>query len=571
MEWINRLYNRFSIKTIMIAVLFIFTIIPAIFVYSFTNRFTQKAVTKDYLVTYFDTIFKETSYDLSSMMTQINMQALNMTNYQPLYTAFLQSRENRAGYVTSALSDMLKNTELLSATQIITNSGECYSFPPQSEFIVPPFNSDFLGSITNTNSVIYSSALYINGEYYIAVGKKLYNYFNNYDIGYMIFYIKETYFRSIYENVIPTGSTMYILSDNHIISSNESNDLGSVLKIIAEFHTENTASDFSYIRENERFVSKYRASVPSLNTPLEIVCLSPYTDIRKIASDNIRNITVILLIMLFITVVLVFIITNTLLKNIINLKNNIELFKNTNIVPDVHKSSNEIYQLEASFREMSLNILNLLRTNNEINEKKRMAELSALQSQINPHFIYNALDVISWNAKTKGDEEIADMVYTLASFFRISLHKGDTLILVSEELEHVKSYLSIEKKRFPNLFDAEFKISKDILDMKMLKIVLQPLVENSLKHGFEGMERGGKILIKAYADEEYIIFEVIDNGRGISCNPLSENFKAHDSFHGYGVKNVHDRLQLQYGSDCGLFYDTDYSGGTRVIVKLKRL
>ena len=121
-------------------------------------------------------------------------------------------------------------------------------------------------------------------------------------------------------------------------------------------------------------------------------------------------------------------------------------------------------------------------------EEKRKSELDALQSQINPHFIYNSIDAISWMAKLKKPySDIEKLSYHLGSFFRLGLHKGENLITVAEELQHVKSYLEIEKIRFPDLFEAEMEVEPEALEGRMLKIILQPLVENAINHGFKGI------------------------------------------------------------------------------------
>ena len=210
----------------------------------------------------------------------------------------------------------------------------------------------------------------------------------------------------------------------------------------------------------------------------------------------------------------------------------------------------------------------LIERNNIEKEKQRRAELAALQAQINPHFIYNALDAIAWYAKIEKQSYLADMVYELATFFRISLHKGENIIKVSEEISHVESYIAIEQMRFPGVFEVEYKIQEDLLDEKMIKIILQPIVENSIKHGFDNMDSGGKINITGYKNENGdIIFEIEDNGHGMDFNPLY----VEKSKRGYGIRNVNERIRLEYGEEYGLSYNSIPGEGTIVKVKLKKI
>ena len=207
----------------------------------------------------------------------------------------------------------------------------------------------------------------------------------------------------------------------------------------------------------------------------------------------------------------------------------------------------------------------MIQKNNEEKEKQRIAELKALQAQINPHFMYNALDAIIWHAKLKNQEYLADMVYELATFFKISLHKGENFIYVWEEIKHVESYVKIEQMRFPNLFEIHYRIQEDILQTKILKIILQPLVENAIKHGFEYIESGGVITIVGYSDGDDLVFEIEDNGAGMKFDPLSVAYTSN----GYGIKNVHERLVLEYGQGYGLTFYSEEGKGTRVVVRLK--
>jgi len=204
-------------------------------------------------------------------------------------------------------------------------------------------------------------------------------------------------------------------------------------------------------------------------------------------------------------------------------------------------------------------------------ENKRKLELYALQMQINPHFLYNTLDTIAWLAKLKNEKDIEHLVLSLAKFFRLSLHKGDKFIKVREEIDLVKSFLEIERMRFPELFEVIYEVEDEIKEIETLKLVFQPIVENAIKHGFSDIDYRGKLFIRAYSKDEDIIFEVEDNGLGFDP---SEDLFADDKLliglGGYGLKNVDERIKLEYGRDYGVIVTSEVGKGTKVIIKIKR-
>jgi len=231
----------------------------------------------------------------------------------------------------------------------------------------------------------------------------------------------------------------------------------------------------------------------------------------------------------------------------------------------------EIYELEVTYNQMIEEIIRLIDENNTEMENKRKLELYALQMQINPHFLYNTLDTIAWLAKLKNEKDIEHLVLSLAKFFRLSLHKGDKFIKVREEIDLVKSFLEIERMRFPELFEVIYEVEDEIKEIETLKLVFQPIVENAIKHGFSDIDYRGKLFIRAYSKDEDIIFEVEDNGLGFDP---SEDLFADDKLliglGGYGLKNVDERIKLEYGRDYGVIVTSEVGKGTKVIIKIKR-
>lgn len=227
----------------------------------------------------------------------------------------------------------------------------------------------------------------------------------------------------------------------------------------------------------------------------------------------------------------------------------------------------ELVQLERNYDAMMDRIYDLVEKNKEDMQRQRKLELDSLQMQINPHFLYNTLDAISWMAKIKGQPEIDRLVLNLAKFFRLSLHNGDKFISVREEVELVKSYLEIDKIRFPDRLTESIEVDEEIADCLVLKLILQPIVENCLKYAFPKKSRG-KLRIKAYGSGDDILLEVEDNGVGFEV-PEDILTRAPKKDGGYGLINVNQRIKLQYGEEYGLSVTSTVGKGTLVVARLK--
>ncbi len=230
-------------------------------------------------------------------------------------------------------------------------------------------------------------------------------------------------------------------------------------------------------------------------------------------------------------------------------------------------TNDEIGELEKTYDEMIDRILHLVETNTLEMESKRKLELYALQMQINPHFLYNTLDAIAWMAKIKHETEIEKLVLALAKFFRISLHKGDKFISVEEEVELIQHFLDIELIRFPDKFDMKYEIDEAVKKCETLKLILQPIVENAIKHGISQLENKGNITIKAYRSDDDIVYEIIDDGIGF--NPSEKlGTPLESGLGGYGLRNVDQRIKLEYGPQYGVHVDSKPQGGTRVKITI---
>lgn len=231
-------------------------------------------------------------------------------------------------------------------------------------------------------------------------------------------------------------------------------------------------------------------------------------------------------------------------------------------------TDDEIGHLAGNFNSMLERIENLKEQVVEEQDDKRRYELQALQAQINPHFLYNTLDSIIWMAETQ-DSNIVAMTEALAKLFRISLNKGNEEILLKKEIEHVKNYLIIQSMRYADKFTFEICVEPEVEKCRIIKLILQPIVENCIYHGIKKKRGSGHIRIRAFREECNLIIKVEDDGCGISqemCRKmLSYEVEPENiSGSGIGVKNVNERIQLRFGKEYGLSYQSEEGKGTTV-------
>ena len=235
--------------------------------------------------------------------------------------------------------------------------------------------------------------------------------------------------------------------------------------------------------------------------------------------------------------------------------------------------SYEIRHLGRSIGDMARQIKMLMEDIVTEHESKRKSEFDTLQSQINPHFLYNTLDIIVWMIENEQKQEAVNVVTALARFFRISLSKGKSIITVKDELEHVRNYLMIQQMRFKNKFVYTIEAQEDVLELASLKLMLQPLVENAIYHGMEFMDGDGEIEVKVYREAENLWFQISDNGLGMTSQQVDSllGSKPHVSSRrgsGIGVKNVNERIRLFFGEDYGLTIQSEPDEGTVIKICL---
>ncbi len=197
-----------------------------------------------------------------------------------------------------------------------------------------------------------------------------------------------------------------------------------------------------------------------------------------------------------------------------------------------------------------------------------------MQSQINPHFLYNTLDTIQWKALEHNAYDVADMINSLSAFFRLSLSGGKEFITVADEIEHVKSYLCIQRIRYRDKVNYEIYVETAVSQYLVPKMIIQPLVENSIYHGLKQKKNSGIIIIKIFSEDNFIIIEVTDDGLSMSdenlkelMNSLSQSIETDH----YGLYNINERLRLTFKDKYRIEITSNVNSGTTVTLKIPKI
>jgi two-component system sensor histidine kinase YesM len=257
------------------------------------------------------------------------------------------------------------------------------------------------------------------------------------------------------------------------------------------------------------------------------------------------------------------------------LDNSVKELEKGNLSLEIYgEGSQEIRHLGRTIRSMVVQMRHLMDDIVVEQEEKRKSELDALQSQINPHFLYNTLDSIVWMIEGEQYKEAISMVTALSRLFRISLSKGKTIITIGEEIEHARNYMNIQKVRYKNRFEFHMEIDQDILEYSTIKLVIQPILENAIYYGMESMDGDGLICMRAYGDGNDIFLEVEDNGPGMTNEQvaylLTDSERVHKNGSGVGLMNVHQRIRLYFGEPYGLEIKSEPDEGTLVRIHIPK-
>jgi two-component system sensor histidine kinase YesM len=315
---------------------------------------------------------------------------------------------------------------------------------------------------------------------------------------------------------------------------------------------------------NEYVLGDFQTTIDNVDMKVTIDTLNhtrwkiiTFMNIEEVTSAN-KNITIFLFVLsassIFVTSIIALILADRIRKPLNQLKRYMKEVEQGNFDEKIAIYGQiEIEEIANSFTEMVSKIRVLMDAVVEEKNQKLKNELTALQHQINPHFLYNTLDSIVWLAENNRNEDVIKTVVALARFFRISISKGKNVITVKEEIQHIKNYLVIQQVRYTDRFTYHFDIDESLYSYPCMKLILQPIVENAIYHGVSIED--GEINIKCFKTDSSLVFEVSNSGYGITPEEIEEIYntiKDQNVNKGVGMRNVYQRLKLYYGDNADI-------------------
>jgi two-component system, sensor histidine kinase YesM len=361
------------------------------------------------------------------------------------------------------------------------------------------------------------------------------------------------------------GHILILRDDNSFIYSTLSPNSPAFIENFALAQSHYFGGERILLHSREMYLNSHTL----IQTRWRIITMSNINELAKARDRNLQLFVVIFFISLIGTFFLGVIISRRISDPLNQLEQAMyRMEKGDFFTPVEVTGQKEILHLGQAFNEMLERIRSLMEEVVKEQRDKRKNELAALQNQINPHFLYNTLDSIVWLAENNRNKDVVTTVVALARFFRISISRGKNFIPVEDEIAHIENYLTIQKIRYVDKFEYNLNINKAVHGYKVMKLILQPLVENAIYHGGgEGDDEKGVISIRSYLRASSLIFEVENTGYGIREERIREIMriiKEPNRREGVGLRNVYQRLKIYYGEKADLIMESELDEMTRV-------
>jgi two-component system sensor histidine kinase YesM len=493
---------------------------------------------------------KESQLDQSTeLLIRINEEYANLTNSKSFIAAINFFGKNNLKFESAGSSFVMD-----------VDQAPVIEAPEDGSYILTP---------------TYRRYYYTLGEQYIMSFYRQLKDINNFQnrIGTLRIDISENVVNSIYKDIVLGQTGYFFITDKKgiVISHSDKKQIGSDLHSKSYYSTVFDTKE-GYFKERIEGRNVLITFFQSDQHNMIYLGQVPYEELMY-KVDSARNLTLFLTLIAILISLLFFYIVSTRISNPIStLTGFMKQVENGDFNVNVDSErEDEIGQLSRSFNQMVNRIKELIEEVYLTKIKKKEAELDALQSQINPHFLYNTLDIAYWSSRMEDAPITEEIILNLSNFFKLGLNKGKEVTTIGKEVEHLKSYLYIQLLRYDEKPAIIVKVDENLYHYKLIKLILQPLVENALLHGISDMDTGGRIEVLGTEEGDDIIFEVRDNGKGIESSRLETIFDEDSKHEGYGVKNVQDRIKIYYGENYGLTIESELMVGTTVTIRIPKL
>jgi two-component system sensor histidine kinase YesM len=400
---------------------------------------------------------------------------------------------------------------------------------------------------------------------YLTLGRILWNMSNYSDsMGLVTIDLDLKKIRDSLTKTVPEQVVYLINEDGEIIAGSENVKAAKVTDlVIRPSQINETKSDFEEIKLNN---ADYLFRSNQIGkTGIYLTSIIPKTAASKAVDIVGKQMITIYVLVAAALMILIFPVTRSITARIFLLARKMDQVRLGELRKlDIEPREDEMGRLVSSYNYMINSVQELLQEQYRLGQEKQGAELKALQSQINPHFLYNTLDMLNWMAQREERDNIQQVVYALSDYYKLILNKGEDFVTLKDELRLCSIYVDIQQRRFRGRITFAIEVEEELLDCLLPKITLQPLVENAIVHGISEKPDGrGQVTIKATLLNQRLLLSIEDDGIGLN-NELSERPGYHGS--GYGVKNIEKRLELYFGESQCMRFESDPNMGTTVTI-----
>ena len=416
------------------------------------------------------------------------------------------------------------------------------------------------------------------GDPVISVARSIIDTQSRKTLGVVIINVGVLNLERLWMDIKITENSLFFLTDaeNRVIFSRNQEELG--LDIHEVLRTDTNLSRQHHGIVNVLGQYSYLISSSSPKSSWRAITIIPTDELFSYINVMLRIALIAIIVGVLTSILIAVFIATGITKPLYGLNQKMKKVGEGNLDIRIDDAKGEVGQIAATVKKMLTDIKLLIDRIYSAEREKRNAEMLALQSQINPHFLYNTLNSIKWLAHMQGATAIENSIASLSSMLAFAAKNGEDFIPVSEEVQFVKDYIEILNLRYYNRFSVVYNVDPDIYNYKTLKFLLQPVIENAVLHGFEGIGRKGFLQINLHHIGNKLVFEVCDNGNGIEEITLKtileeEDKEPHRSFNSIGLSNIKKRLELHFGEGYGLFIESKPGEGTvaRIIIPEVRI
>lgn len=411
------------------------------------------------------------------------------------------------------------------------------------------------------------------GNYVISVGRAIINSDTRMVTGYIIINVRVENLEKLWADVkLTTNSKFYLVDENNNIVF--SKDSSQINKNIGSVLGENpVVNNSGYVIRKLGGDDNYLISSKSRTSNWTVLSAIPRSELFSYINRMFYISILLIAIISILSVMAAVLIATSVTKPLYKLNQKMKLVGQGNFDVEIEKSSGEVGDISLTVEKMIHEIKRLISKIYQEEEEKRNAEMNALQAQVNPHFLYNTLNTIKWMASMQGASSIESALNSLSCLFTFIAKSSGDFIPVRDEIKFLQEYLSILDLRYYNRFTVDYDIDEEVYRYKTLKFLLQPVVENAVFHGIEGVDRKGVLKISARLRENKIVIYVEDNGKGIPDDILKsifeeENKAANRGINSIGIPNIQKRIKLFFGGEYGVSIKSTADQGTAVTLTI---